>query len=467
MPEMAFRPRFHFLPEANWINDPNGLIEWEGQFHLFYQANPEAPDFGRMVWGHAVSPDLVHWERKPVAIWPDTPADNDGCWTGCAIDHDGVPTLVYTGRVGETENVCQAFSLDGLETFIKPANQRLDLFPPQGEKLAGFRDPYVWRESDGWYGVLGSGFLGKGGAALLYRSPDLFHWDYLGPLLASDSDRTGAMWECPNFFPLGDKHVLIVSDSSHGNVHYFSGRYVNHHLVVEQDGVLDNGGYFYAPQVMRDQRGRTILFGWVWEGLAKEARLANGWAGMISLPRQLSLGPDGSLRSIPAAEVASLRAEEIKQDSMTLPEGQDTLLPVHGNCLELLVEFMVGTSTCGVKLACSPGGEEETLVGYDPQAGQVFILREKSSLLADARGGELFALASTRQTDRLDLAQGQTLTLHIFYDHSIVEIFANDCLSLTSRIYPTLPDSVGIKLFSSGGPGLVKSIRAWKILPIW
>jgi beta-fructofuranosidase len=154
MPDMAFRPRFHFLPVSNWINDPNGLIEWEGQYHLFYQANPETPDFGRMVWGHAVSPDLVHWERRSIALRPDTPADQDGCWTGCAVDYNGVPTLVYTGRVGETENVCRATSPDGLRTFIKPANNRLDVFPPLGERLAGFRDPYAWRESDGWYMVV-------------------------------------------------------------------------------------------------------------------------------------------------------------------------------------------------------------------------------------------------------------------------------------------------------------------------
>ena len=99
MPEMAFRPRFHFLPASNWINDPNGLIEWEGQYHLFYQANPEAPDPSRMVWGHAVSPDLVHWDRLPVALRPDMLVDQDGCWTGCAINNDGTPTLIYTGRL--------------------------------------------------------------------------------------------------------------------------------------------------------------------------------------------------------------------------------------------------------------------------------------------------------------------------------------------------------------------------------
>ena len=365
MPNMAFRPNFHFLPAANWMNDPNGLIDWQGQYHLFYQSNPKEPDFGPMDWGHAVSSDLVHWERRPAAMHPNTPNDCDGCWTGCAIDHDGVPTLIYTGRVGETEYVCQATSPDGLKTFIKPADHRLNILPPQGETLAGFRDPYAWRESDGWYLVIGSGFVGKGGAALLYHSPDLVDWEYLGPLLARESNHDGTMWECPNFFPLGDRHVLIVSDSQHGIVRYFSGRYVDHRLVVEHEGVVDPGGYFYAPQVMRDRRDWEVMFGWVWEGLTKETRLANGWAGMMSLPRQLSLGSDGSLINLPVVEVDLLRGEATELAGLGLAADQEKQLPLKGDSFELQVEFEVSAATCGVKLACSPGGEEETQVGYD------------------------------------------------------------------------------------------------------
>jgi len=469
MPEMAFRPRFHFLPAANWMNDPNGLIDYQGQYHLFYQSNPEAPDFGRMAWGHAASPDLVHWERRPVAIWPDTPNDCDGCWTGCAVDHDGKPTLIYTGRVGESEYVCQAVSVDGLNTFTKPEKHRLEVFPPQGETLTGFRDPYVWRESDGWYLVIGSGFTGKGGAALLYRSFDLLAWEYLGPLLTCDSDRTGTMWECPNFFPLGEKYVLIVSDSPHGIVRYFSGRYVDHHLVVEHEGVLDAGGYLYAPQVLRDHCVRTILIGWVWEGLAKEARLANGWAGMMSLPRQLSLQPDGTLVNLPVGEVDSLRAAAIVMAGLSLAADQEVWLPLQADSFELQVEFEPCAATCGVKLACTPGGEEETLIGYDPQSRQVFIDRAQSSLFAGAQNGEpIPALAtSLRQGGVLELAPGETLRLRIFCDRSIIEIFANDRLSLTSRIYPGSPAALGVKLFATGGPATVTAVHAWQMKSIW
>ncbi len=140
---------------------------------------------------------------------------------------------------------------------------------------------------------------------------------------------------------------------------------------------------------------------------------------------------------------------------------------MQGDCLELLAEFETGQATCGVKLACSADGREETLIGYDPQARQVFIDREKSSLLAGARGGEPLTTPKGRQGFHLDLAPGETLSLHIFFDRSVVEVFANEHLSLTSRVYPTLPDAKGVRLFALGGPEAVKKIKAWDMKPIW
>src|SRR5512143_2626508 len=125
------RPRFHFLPERNWMNDPNGLIQWKGQYHLFYQYNPNGPFHGTIHWGHAVSGDLVHWAHLPVALapTPDGP-DKDGCWSGCAVDNGGVPTLIYTGVHPQTQ--CLAWSDDDLLTWKKHAgNPVLPAPPPQ------------------------------------------------------------------------------------------------------------------------------------------------------------------------------------------------------------------------------------------------------------------------------------------------------------------------------------------------
>jgi len=149
---IAARPLNHFQPESNWMSDPNGLMQWRGQYHLFYQHHPHSPLWGPMHWGHAASHDLVHWTHLPIALapTPDGP-DADGCWSGCAVDHDGVPTLVYTG-VRSTdgrpyrESVCLATSADELQTWTKYAGNPVIPASPEGLEVLGFRDPCVWRE---------------------------------------------------------------------------------------------------------------------------------------------------------------------------------------------------------------------------------------------------------------------------------------------------------------------------------
>jgi len=292
------RPRYHFLPPANWLNDPNGLIHWKGQYHLFYQYNPNGPFWGTIHWGHAASTDLVHWMHLPIALAP-TPesADEDGCWSGCAVDNQGIPTLIYTGKRGEEEFPCLATSPDDLLTWQKYAANPLIPGPPSDLQVVGFRDPSVWQEGDKWYQLIGSGIPEVGGTALLYTSPDLIHWEYMHPLYTGDKNRTdpvwtGSMWECPQLFPLGEKHVLLVSVWEHGRPYYavyFVGSYVNHRFLPETQCIVDGGGHFYAPQTLRDDQRRRLMWGWLWEGRSIAHQQAAGWAGVMSLPRLLRL----------------------------------------------------------------------------------------------------------------------------------------------------------------------------------
>jgi beta-fructofuranosidase len=212
------RPHYHFLPPANWMNDPNGLLQWKGQYHLFYQYNPDGPVHERIHWGHAVSSDLVHWADLPIALAP-TPgrADADGCWSGCAIDNHGIPTLIYSGV--HPQVVCLATGDDDLLTWEYYPGNPVIAGPP-AEFLAGtgghFRDPFVWKEGDSWYLLIGSKREGVGGMLRLYRSPDLTTWHYLYPLLVGDASILhpvwmGVMWECPDFLTFGDRRVLLFS----------------------------------------------------------------------------------------------------------------------------------------------------------------------------------------------------------------------------------------------------------------
>jgi hypothetical protein len=315
------RPSYHFLPPRNWMNDPNGLIYWGGEYHLFYQHNPNGPFWGTMHWGHAVSPDLVRWRHLPIALAP-TPGgpDKDGCFSGSAVDNDGVPALVYTGVSPEVQ--CVATSDDGMITWQKHPGNPVIAAPPEGLDVTGFRDPFVWRENEEWRMVVGSGLRGVGGAALLYRSPDLIRWEYLQPLCTGDIRETGEMWECPNFFPLGDRHVLIVSPVPLRKALYFVGRYDGARFTPERHGVLDAGGHYYASLSLVDAAGRRVIFGWLWEGRSDAAqrrpagracsrcRVFSPWARTAtcgrsrcrhSPPSGASVAATGTSRSLPTA----------------------------------------------------------------------------------------------------------------------------------------------------------------------
>jgi len=438
------------------MNDPNGLIQWRGKYHLFYQHNPEAVVFGKMVWGHAVSGDLVHWEDLPIALAP-TPGSTDqsGCWSGCAVDDGGEVTLIYTGRDGERESVCLATSRDDLLTWEKHPRNPVIHGPPFGLMTTGFRDPCVWREENAWRMAIGSGFEGQGGAVLLYQSMNLFDWEYLGPLYAYPTTELSAMWECPNFFPLGEKYVLIISQDKRSRVTYFVGEYRENRFFPESQGLVDFGSRYYAPQVMLDKKGRRLMFGWIKEGRTPEANLAAGWAGVQAIPRELSLVPDGGLVSVPIPEIAGLRGKSFHQEDVHIQVGSEILLPVKGNSLEIAAQFLIGGDTFGIKVCSASDGSEETVITYDGMRHVLILDLRRSSL-------DKWERISVHEMP-LVLCAGVLLRLEIFLDHSVVEVFANGCYSMTGRIYPTRGDSLDVKLFCSSGTAHLKSIDIWQI----
>ncbi len=454
------RPIYHFLPPANWMNDPNGLIQWCGTYHLFYQYNPEFPAPVSICWGHAISKDLVHWEDYPVALAPSPGgADKDGCWTGCAVNDNGVPTLIYTGVFPEV--VCIARGDPELVTWEKYQGNPVIPAPPEGMKVTGFRDPYVWREKDGWYLVLGSGIKGKGGLALLYKSSDLQRWEYLHPLCEGKEEETGFMWECPNFFPLDDKHILIASPIPLGYPIYLLGRYERNRLNVERLGKVDGCAHsFYAPQVFIDGEGRRIMFGWLRELRSPQAQEESGWSGVMSLPRLLTL-KEGKLSVDVVPEVEKLRCQpyHILLD-MEIRETKWFPIPeIQGDALEIGVVLSSHNSRAfGVIIRRSPMGEEETLIGYDREKGEVFLDATCSSL--DSSLTKPFCSAHLELSDK-------PLFLRIFIDRSVVEVFVNRKLTLTTRIYPAHRDSLGIGLFVKEGTAKLVKFEAWAMKPIW
>jgi len=303
------RPIFHYQPPANWMNDPNGLIQWRGQYHLFYQHNPREAVWGDIHWGHAVSEDLLHWRDLPLALAP-TPnsPDERGVWSGCVVDQDGVATAIYTGVRGDDhaqQTVCIATSTDdALIHWEKSSHNPVLHQPPSEFAGCGFRDPFVWREKDIWFMVIGAGQPDGPEAVLLYRSHDLLTWEYLAPLLVNEGAQNDYVYECPTFFPLEDRWVLLVSVMPEARVEYFIGFRWKNHFVPEQHGILAESP-FYAAATFADQWGRRLLFGWLKEARTEMQRRTAGYAGALSAPMELRLLEGESLAMTPASEILS------------------------------------------------------------------------------------------------------------------------------------------------------------------
>jgi beta-fructofuranosidase len=466
------RPQFHLLPAANWMNDPNAPVYFNGRYHLFYQYNPDGAFWGDMHWGHAISTDMVHWKHLPVALAPTAfGPDADGCFTGTAAVLDGKVTILYTGvhaappdqatiRDGAQslrETQCLATSDDSeLKTWTKlPAP--VIAAPPPELQVNGFRDPSPWRQGDGWYMVLGSGIANRGGAVLLYKSRDLRNWEYMHVLAGRNQNGASTLdafdpwevWECPEFFALGDRHVLIYSTS--GKVYWQSGvldpKTMRFH--AGQAGILDYGS-FYAAKTQLDRSGNRILWGWIPETRALEEYKAAGWAGLMSLPRVLSMGADGRLGIGVAAEVNQLRGR-IQALAVTADEDRN-----RRQIETMSLEGCRGEILCTVQNATEPfeltlSGAADKIapwltVQFDPlHAGQVSIDARPLPVAPGANGN---------------------LELHLYIDGSVIEVFVDNQIAFTKRFYPAGNGASDLRMKWTGKTTNIARFTVWQLSPI-
>ena len=310
IPEMA-RPKFHLSPCTGWMNDPNGFSFYKGEYHLFYQYNPYDTCWDTMHWGHAVSGDLLSWRYLPAAMAPNEWYDADGCWSGSAMEMpDGRQLLMYTGNRRESratrENLqvqCLALG-DGIDYEKYAGNPVLtaaDL--PDECSPYDFRDPSIWRESDGTYrAIVGTCTKERLGKLLLFSSEDGLRWRFES-VFAENDGRLGLMWECPDFFMLDGKAVLLVSpqDMLPQDFEYHNGNgtvaFIGHleddgkRFVPETDHAVDYGIDFYAPTTILTPDGRRVMIGWMqnWDACQNAGRKDLLWYGQMSLPRELFL----------------------------------------------------------------------------------------------------------------------------------------------------------------------------------
>lgn len=427
-----YRPTYHFLPEKNWMNDPNGPLYYNGQYHLFYQYNPDSDHWDNMHWGHAKSADLVHWEHMPIALSPSRDQGETHCFSGCAVLDNGIPTIIYTS-VGDGERNFRygsqqwlASSKDGMVSFQKEPCPALTIDIHGGQNILEWRDPFAWRENGEWQMVIGGSFNGKG-CVLRYRSNDLRRWEYLGVLFENDDY---PYLECPNLLTIGKKRILFYSPGA--DVQYHIGTIGDDgRFQIEKSGILDHSRKsFYAPNtLLNDPKGRMLTWGW----LPDEGRghTFSGWAGVMSMPRVLSLDEGGLLQD-PAEEYEILRGEE-ETLSVRKLNGGKAMFQHRGRALEILIEAeLAETDEFSVVVLATPDGREETRIRYAAETGALTLEKGLSSA----------ALNVSRRFQRaiVPLENGK-LTLRLFLDYSVLELFANQRETITGRLYPTQTDS--------------------------
>ena len=466
------RPQFHLLPAAKWMNDPNGPIYWNDNYHMFYQYNPNGAFWGDMHWGHAVSKDMIHWRHLPIALSP-TPGGPDaaGCFTGTAAVRDGQVVMMYTGVHAVPENQatirdgahslretqCLAIASDpDLTTWTKLSSPVI-ASPPPGMEVNGFRDPSPWKLGDWWYMVLGSGIEGEGGAVLLYRSKDLRSWDYVHILASRSQNGAGELapfdpwevWECPEFFALGDKHVLICSTG--GKAYWQSGVLdaQSMRFDAEQGGILDYGS-FYAPKSQLDKSGNRILWGWIQEARPLEEYKAAGWAGLLSLPRVLSLGSNGRLKTSVAAEVNMLRnrGESLHlTDDESKNRQQINAMRIEDCCGEILCTARRSKEPFELTLRRASANESPWLtLKYDPlHPDQIFLDDRPISLALHAH---------------------ECIEIHVYADSSVLEVLVNQQAAWTKRFYYAGAARKDLLLEWSGKTAEILSLTVWQMSSI-
>lgn len=476
------RPGFHFVSPAGWLNDPNGVSQWNGTYHLFYQYNPEGAFHHRILWGHATSTDLVTWTDQPVALEPTDGPDTDGCWSGVLVNDGGTPTLVYSGRHGEHELPCVAVGSPDLLTWTKAPENPVIAAPPAGVDVTAYRDHCVWREGSRWRQLVGSGIRGRGGTAFLYESADLRTWDYIGPLFIGDAscdpaatDWEGTMWECVDLFRAGPgtlgsgggvaDDVLVFSAWNDGDTRhplYWTGRYSGDSFEPAALHRLDYGGrFFYAPQSFADEAGRRIMFGWLQEGRSDAAMVEVGWSGVMSLPRVTTQAADGTLAFAPVPELEKLRTGHVSVPGRVLVGG-GTPVPtgVSGNQLDLELELQLAPgAVVRLGLLGSKDGVEETTVELSRGSGGEGTLR------LDRSRSSLDPLVDMEEkSGPVPMPDGR-VHLRVLVDHSAVEIFANG-KPLTARVYPTLGGK-HVSLAAAEGTVRLLSLDAWTMAEIF
>ncbi|HLR32553.1 MAG TPA: glycoside hydrolase family 32 protein [Fodinibius sp.] len=480
-----YRPQFHFTPQKNWMNDPNGLVYYDGEYHLFYQHNPFGDQWGHMSWGHAVSKDLLHWEHLPVAleeedgimIFSGSAVVDKNNTSGLGTEKNPPMVAIYTGHHTDEDNPKQdqriAYSTDNGRTWTKYEGN-----PVIDEGLKNFRDPKViWHEAtEKWIMVVALPTQHK---VRFYSSANLIDWQReseFGPAGGTDG-----IWECPDLFKLpvdgsgGESKWVLQVDLNPGSVaggsggQYFVGEFDGHTFTQspktkDQTLWVDYGKDFYAVQSFSNApNDRRIWLAWMnnWEYAGDVP--TDPWRGAMTIPREVGLrATEGGARLYqkPVKEIKNLYGEHQEMKNITVSNETYSHEALRGTTYKLRAEIKLDDADrFGLKVR--KGKMEETIIGYDVSEKELFVDRQKSG---QVQFQEKFA--NRVQTVPLKAKNG-SITLEILVDRSSVEVFANNGERvITDRIFPD-SSSQGIEFFSSGGAININQLDFWSLQSVW
>jgi beta-fructofuranosidase len=456
-----YRPAYHFVSPESQLNDPNGLCFWQGRWHMFYQAYPpdefpQPKDIAkrRQHWGHAVSEDLVHWQDLPYAIYPGM---ERMCFSGSTVVEQNQVVAFYPG-IGAGQMV--AVSKDPL---------LLNWEKIEGNPvIGGGGDSCIWKEGDTYCGLIGRG---------LWTSTNLVNWAPGGEFFS------GAEGSCPNFLPIGSKHIIL--GFSHGlGGHYLLGNYdqAKRRFSSYAQGRFNHGtvspGGVHAPSAASDGKGGVINILNINDG-----RQSDDWDQIMSLAQHLSLGEDQRLRIEPVEAIASLRTKHRHIGETVLPANQELVLDsIRGNALELEVEIDPQLSRwVQLNVLRSPNSEEQTSITFYNFNRKLSIWYDtKAVICLDGSRSSTLPDAWTRPPERVEVdygsrdwgsaptatTPGKPLKLRVFIDRSVVEVFVNDKHYLATRVYPGRKDSLGVSLRAQGQAALLKKLNVWEMKSI-
>lgn len=466
------RPSFHGMPSAGWTNETHGATYYNGKYHVFFQKNPNGPYMSRLNWGHIVSDNLYKWEEDPTAISPEEAYDKKGCWSGCVFTDDeltgGKPNIFYTAVDYGRATIAQAQPADDdLLTWTKKSSNPVINGRPNG-LTDDFRDCYVFRNGTDLYMIVGSSKNGVGVTTLHKYDKSTKTWSNDGKLFfsGSNANQDGTFWEMPNITKIGDKWLFTATPLNTGvgvRTLYWTGS-INADgtfapdsrtpKTVEMAGFSKDGYGLLSPTIFQKD-GKTLMLGIVPDKLPGSENYKMGYAHTYSLPREISLDSKGNLIQKPFSGLTAMRSEtSFKMTDFNLSAEKD-LDPVKGRSLELSAKFVVGNGDFGFSFLGN--GEQKVTLVYSPNTGMLSLdMSGINRIVNDGVFGGVYNYALPTP-----VAVGEEMTLKVFVDHSIIDIFVNDTYAASVRVFPRDVDALKATAFVKNGSVKMTSLEAY------